>query len=210
MASSFFDDDGKSMEPSVDDFPPPLASGVVLDQRYGTSAKSLSALICKAGSPFIQELLTCLKTTEYSEEPWKRANNGCIERVVSYMKAATKIIKAVKASESHTCRRLDDRGFILDISCSTPDVPYGSNFMVKLQVGSFKYAESFWFFGKKIACVISFRISMSSCTKLTDICNAHVYFVDPSFAYWRDKIYRHKKKLVDCKYLGHSIFYTLQ
>ncbi|XP_024372049.1 C2 and GRAM domain-containing protein At1g03370 isoform X2 [Physcomitrium patens] len=133
LASSFFDDDGKSMEPSVDDFPPPLASGVVLDQRYGTSAKSLSALICKAGSPFIQELLTCLKTTEYSEEPWKRANNGCIERVVSYMKAATKIIKAVKASESHTCRRLDDRGFILDISCSTPDVPYGSNFMVKLQ-----------------------------------------------------------------------------
>ncbi|XP_024386274.1 C2 and GRAM domain-containing protein At1g03370 isoform X3 [Physcomitrium patens] len=133
LVTSFFDDDDKSVEASVDDFPSPLAGGVVLDQRYAISAKALSSLICKPSSSFFQELLTVQKTTEYSEEPWKSVKNDSIERVVSYMKAATKIIKSVKATETHTCRRLDDRGFVLDISCATPDVPCGTSFLVELQ-----------------------------------------------------------------------------
>lgn len=125
------------------------------------------------------------------------------------MKVVIKIIKVVKVSELYMCRRLDDRGFIFDISCFILDVLYGSNFMVKFQVGFFKYVESFWFFGKKIVCVIFFRISMSLCMKLIDICNVYVYFVDFSFVYWWDKIYCYKKKFVDCKYFGYFIFYIL-
>ncbi|KAG0621016.1 hypothetical protein M758_4G261700 [Ceratodon purpureus] len=133
LVNSFFDDDGKSVEASPDDFPPPLLGGVVLDQRYAVSAKFMSALILKAGSPFVQEFLTVQKTTEHSEEPWRNAKNDSIQRVVTYMKAATKMIKSVKATETQTCRRLDDKGFVVDVSCATPDVPYGSNFLVELQ-----------------------------------------------------------------------------
>lgn len=134
MVTSFFEDDGKSVEASPADFPSPLAGGMVLDQLYAVSAKFLNALILKAGSPFVQEFLTMQKTTEYSEEPWRNAKNDNIQRVVTYMKAATKIFKSVKATETQTCRRLDDRGFVVDVSCATPDVPYGSNFLVELQV----------------------------------------------------------------------------
>ena len=122
------------MEASLEDFPPALPGGVVLDQAYGVSAKCMSALILKAGSPFVQEFLTTQKTTEYAEEPWRNAKNDNIQRVVTYIKAATKMIKAVKATETQTCRRLDDRGFVVDVSCATPDVPYGSCFLVELQV----------------------------------------------------------------------------
>ena len=134
LVNSFFDDDGKSVEASPGDFPPALPGGVVLDQRYAVSAKFMSALILKAGSPFVQEFLTVQKTTEHSEEPWRNAKNDSIQRVVTYMKAATKMIKSVKATETQTCRRLDDKGFVVDVSCATPDVPYGSNFLVELQV----------------------------------------------------------------------------
>ena len=134
LVTSFFEDDGKSVEASPTDFPSPLPGGVVLDQRYGVSAKSLSALILKPSSAFVQEFLTVQKTTEYAAEPWRNARNDNIQRVVTYMKAATKMIKSVKATETQTCRRLDDRGFVVDVSCATPDVPYGSNFLVELQV----------------------------------------------------------------------------
>lgn len=139
LVTSYFDDDGKSTEASVDDFPTPLTGGLVLDQRYAVSAKSMSALILKASSPFIQELLAVQKTAEYVEEPWKSGKNGIIERGVTYMKAATKMIKAVKATERQTCRRIDEKGFVFDVSCSTPDVPYGSNFLVELQVRPFNH-----------------------------------------------------------------------
>lgn len=139
LVTSFFDDDDKSVEASVDDFPSPLAGGVVLDQGYAISAKSLSSLICKPNSSFLKEFLIVQKTIGYSEEPWKSLNNDSIERVVSYIKAATKIVKSVKATETHTCRRLDDRGFVLDISCATPDVTCGTYFLVELQVRSYTY-----------------------------------------------------------------------
>ncbi|KAG0631154.1 hypothetical protein M758_1G231500 [Ceratodon purpureus] len=133
LVTSYFDDDGKSTEASVDDFPAPLTGGLVLDQRYAVSAKSMSALILKASSPFIQELLAVQKTTEYVEEPWKSGKDGIIERGVTYMKAATKMIKAVKATETQTCRKIGEKGFVFNVSCSTPDVPYGGNFLVELQ-----------------------------------------------------------------------------
>jgi hypothetical protein len=134
VGSSFFEEDGKSMEVSSIEDPTPLSGGVVLNQKFAVSFKALSGLICKPCSPFIQDLLTVLKTTEYVEEPWRDSGDESIKRVVTYMKAATKMLKSVKATESQTCRRLDDRGFIVSVSCSTPDVPYGNSFLVELQV----------------------------------------------------------------------------
>jgi len=141
LVTSFFDDDGNSMEASVTDFPSPLAGGVVLDQVYAVSAKFLSALLLKPDSPFVQDLLTVQKTTEYSAEGWKNAKNDHIQRVVAYMKAATKMIKSVKATETQTCRRVDERGFVFNVSCATPDVPMGSNFLVELQVINLSFRQ---------------------------------------------------------------------
>ena len=143
MVTSYFDDDGKSTEASVGDFPAPLAGGLVLDQRYAISAKAMNALILKASSPFVQELLAVQKTTEYVEQPWRSSKNdtGVIERVVTYMKAATRLIKAVKATETQTCRRINEKGFVFSVACSTPDVPYGGNFVVELQVRPFNHVK---------------------------------------------------------------------
>jgi hypothetical protein len=144
LVTSYFDDNGKRL---------------VFDQRYAVSANSMSALILKASSPFFQELLAVQKTTEYVEGPWKNGRDGILERVVTYMKAATKMIKAVKATETHTCRRIDNKGFVLNVSCSTPDVPMGSNFLVELQVRPFNHVT--WGANKVAADAVSFCMKMS-------------------------------------------------
>lgn len=131
---SFFDDDGKSVGASPEEIPPPLAGGVVLDQIYALSAKAMNALIFKPGSPFVKDLLETQKSTEYVEEPWRKVGTEPIKRVISYTKAASKLVKAVKATEVQTYTRADDKCFCVLITVATPDVPYGGNFLVEMQV----------------------------------------------------------------------------
>lgn len=47
------------------------------------------------------------------------------------MKVVIKIIKFVKVIEIYICRRLDDRGFVFDISCVILDVLCGISFLVE-------------------------------------------------------------------------------
>ncbi|CAM6037416.1 unnamed protein product [Sphagnum compactum] len=133
ISPTFFDDDDKNEEPSADSFPPPMAGGVALDQRFAVSAKALNAIMFKSGSQFVADTLVALKTTGYQDEPWKKVGSDPIRRTVTYMKAATKLVKSVKATEVQTYTRADDQGFIVHVSCDTPDVPYGSNFFIELQ-----------------------------------------------------------------------------
>lgn len=135
LPPSFFADDDKSLGSCDDGFPPPLTGGVVLDQRYAAGVRVLNSVIFKPGSSFIQDISTALKTTQYREEPWRKFGLGPYRRAVSYMQAATKLVKSVKATETQTYTRADDRGFVVNISCSTPDVPFGGNFIIELQVG---------------------------------------------------------------------------
>lgn len=137
ISPTFFDDDDKNEEPSADSFPPPMAGGVALDQTFAVSAKALNAIMFKSGSQFVADALVALKTTGYQEEPWKKVGSDPIRRTVTYMKAATKLVKSVKATEVQTYTRADDQGFIVHVSCDTPDVPYGSNFFIELQVCPF-------------------------------------------------------------------------
>jgi hypothetical protein len=137
ISPTFFDDDDKNEEPSADSFPPPMAGGVALDQTFAVSAKALNAIMFKSGSQFVADTLVALKTTGYQDEPWKKVGTDPIRRTVTYMKAATKLVKSVKATEVQTYTRADDQGFIVHVSCDTPDVPYGSNFFTELQVCPF-------------------------------------------------------------------------
>ncbi|KAG0591890.1 hypothetical protein KC19_1G209800 [Ceratodon purpureus] len=131
---SFFDDDGKSVGASPEEFPPPYAGGVVMDQKYAVSAKAMNAIIFKPGSAFVKELHEIQKTTDFREEPWKKVGNEPIKRSLSSTRAATKLVKSVKSFETQTYNRADDKGFCIQLTSSTPDAPYGGNFVVEMQV----------------------------------------------------------------------------
>jgi hypothetical protein len=131
---SFFDDDGKTVGASPEEIPAPLSGGVVLDQMYSVSAKALNAILFKPGSAFVQDLIASQRSTDYAEEPWRKAENEPIKRTISYVKAATKLVKAVRATEVQTYTRADDKCFVVSSTCATPDAPYGGNFVVELQV----------------------------------------------------------------------------
>ncbi|CAK9278846.1 unnamed protein product [Sphagnum jensenii] len=131
---SFFDDDGKTVGASPEEIPAPLSGGVVLDQMYSVSAKALNAILFKPGSAFVQDLIASQRSTDYAEEPWRKVGNEPIKRTISYVKAATKLVKAVRATEVQTYTRADDKCFVVSSTCATPDVPYGGNFVVELQI----------------------------------------------------------------------------
>ncbi|XP_051136740.1 C2 and GRAM domain-containing protein At5g50170 isoform X2 [Andrographis paniculata] len=73
-------------------------------------------------------------TTNVQEEAWKWKSDGApsLSRVVSYTKAASKLVKAVKAFEEQTYVKADGNEFAILVNVSTPDVPYGSTFKVEL------------------------------------------------------------------------------
>jgi hypothetical protein len=55
-----------------------------------------------------------------------------LKRVITYVKAPTKLVGALKASEEQTYLKADGKIFAVLISVSTPDVMYGSTFKVEL------------------------------------------------------------------------------
>lgn len=134
---SFFDDDGRSDVASAEEIPPPLSGGVLLDQSYGISAKALNAVIFRPGSTFVRDLNEAQKSTDYMEEPWSKIGSEPVKRVTSYTKAASKLVKALKATEVQTYTRNDDKCFSVLVTCATPDAPYGGNFVVEVQVCNF-------------------------------------------------------------------------
>jgi len=55
-----------------------------------------------------------------------------LKRVISYTKAPTKLVKAVKATEDVTYLKADGEMFAVLASASTPEVPFGNNFRVEV------------------------------------------------------------------------------
>eukprot|EP00249_Psilotum_nudum_P022502 c28540_g1_i2 orf=26-3193(+) len=141
IPSSFFEDDGHSIQASRDEMPPPLSKGTLLDQRYAVSVKNLNATLFRPGSQFIMDLVALQKTTDYVEGPWKRVGEKLPRRIVTYMKAPTAIVKSVMATEDQAYLRADEKGFVVSINVSTPDVPYGSTFRTELQFCLFAEAD---------------------------------------------------------------------
>ncbi|XP_068637413.1 C2 and GRAM domain-containing protein At1g03370-like isoform X2 [Aristolochia californica] len=107
--------------------------GVLLDQSYETIPADLNSLIFGPGSKFMKSLHELQGTTDVQEGSWSFENGGGnLKRIVTYTKAATKLIKAVKATEEQTYLKADGSNFAVLTSVSTPEVPYGSNFRVEL------------------------------------------------------------------------------
>ncbi|KAH9308298.1 hypothetical protein KI387_036209, partial [Taxus chinensis] len=132
VTSSFFEEDPKG-DSREDEIVAPLTGGILVDQSYAVSAGRLNAILFMPGSQFVQDLAILQNTTEISEGPWKKLENGLPHRTVAYMKAPTKMIGRVKAIEEQMYLRADKGAFIVMSIVSTPDVPFGTNFQTEIQ-----------------------------------------------------------------------------
>lgn len=115
------------------EFPSSLPGGVVLDQLYGTSPWELNSMIFSTDSIFFKSLADLQGSTDVQIGPWKYENNDeSLKRVFSYIKAASKLIKALKAIEEHTYLKADGKNFAVLSVVSTPDAPYGKTFKAEV------------------------------------------------------------------------------
>ncbi|EFJ15178.1 hypothetical protein SELMODRAFT_118690 [Selaginella moellendorffii] len=130
---SFFEKGGLQLSTSGDSVPPPLSGGFLANQTYATKLQTLNSVLFKPHSPFFEELIAVQKTTDLVEGMWKKVGNENPKRVLTYTKAATAVVKSVKATEEQTYLRADDRAYVVLAVVSTPDVLYGSTFRTEVQ-----------------------------------------------------------------------------
>ncbi|XP_010252840.1 PREDICTED: C2 and GRAM domain-containing protein At1g03370-like [Nelumbo nucifera] len=110
-----------------------LPGGILLDQSYIIAPSSLNSLLFSPDSDFQKSLAEVQGTTEIQQGPWRCDNcTENLKRVITYTKAATKLIKAVKATEEQVYLKADGKVFAVLSSVSTPDVMYGSTFKTEL------------------------------------------------------------------------------
>ncbi|XP_040367988.1 C2 and GRAM domain-containing protein At5g50170 isoform X2 [Rosa chinensis] len=114
--------------------PENLPGGILIDQAYVVSPSDLNASLFTPNSQFRRDLAELQGTTDVHEGPWtwKSGEMSCLTRVVTYINAATKLVKAVKATEEQTYLTANGREFAVLASVCTPEVPYGSSFKVEL------------------------------------------------------------------------------
>ncbi|XP_068306003.1 C2 and GRAM domain-containing protein At5g50170 [Pyrus communis] len=114
--------------------PEKLLGGILIDQEYAVSRHDLNASLFTPNSQFWRDLAELQGTTDLQEGPWtwKSGEMPCLTRVVSYTRAASRLVKAVKATEEQTYITADGKEFAVLISVSTPDVPYGNSFKIQL------------------------------------------------------------------------------
>ncbi|TKY73549.1 C2 and GRAM domain-containing protein [Spatholobus suberectus] len=116
------------------EMPENLPAGVLVDQIYLVSPNDLNVFLFAPNSQFGKDLAELQGTTNVQEGPWawKQGDMSGLTRVVSYTKAATKLIKAVNAIEEQTYIRVSRKEFAILVSVSTPEVPYGNTFRTEL------------------------------------------------------------------------------
>ncbi|KAB1215657.1 hypothetical protein CJ030_MR4G023318 [Morella rubra] len=103
----------QSTDGRQDKMPNNLHSGILINQMYVASSCDLNAFLFAPGSQFRKNLVDLQGTTDVQEGDWiwKSGDPSCLTRIVSYTKAATKLVKAVKATEEQTYVRADGREF---------------------------------------------------------------------------------------------------
>ncbi|XP_013706477.1 C2 and GRAM domain-containing protein At1g03370 isoform X2 [Brassica napus] len=113
--------------------PSNLPGGILVDQLFMITPSDLNTVLFAPDSSFYTSLTELQGTTEVQITPWKLENEGeSAKRVVSYLKAATKLIKAVKGTEEQAYLKADGEVYSVLAIVSTPDVPFGSTFKVEV------------------------------------------------------------------------------
>ncbi|KAK7350649.1 hypothetical protein VNO77_09496 [Canavalia gladiata] len=116
------------------EMPENLPGGILVDQIYAVSPSDLNVFLFAPNSQFEKDLAELQGTINVQEGPWtwKHGDMSCLTRVVSYTKAATKLVKAIKAIEEQTYIRVSKKEFAIHVSVSTPEVLYGNTFRTEL------------------------------------------------------------------------------
>ncbi|KAJ7956175.1 C2 and GRAM domain-containing protein [Quillaja saponaria] len=116
------------------EMPEDLQGSTLVDQIYVVSPCDLNAFLFAPNSQFRRDLAEVQGTTDMQEGPWtwKSGDMSCLTRVVSYTNSGMKLIKAVKATEDQTYIKANKKEFAVLVDVSTPEVPYGNTFTVKL------------------------------------------------------------------------------
>lgn len=150
------------------EMPEDLQGGILLDQTYTVSPKDLNLALFAPNSELQRSLAELQGTTDIQEEPWRwKSENdiSCLGKIVTYTKAATKLVKAVKATEEQSYIKADGNEFAVHVSVSTPDVPYGNTFKVellyKIMPGSASSLE-----GESAHLVVSWALNFSQTTMM--------------------------------------------
>ncbi|KAL9373291.1 hypothetical protein Peur_032911 [Populus x canadensis] len=113
--------------------PKNLPGGVLVDQSYLIATPDLNSLLFSPDSSFARSLSDFLGNSEQQFGPWKFENgSGSLKRVITYVRAPSKLVGAVKASEDQIYVKVDGKTFAILNCVSTPDVMYGSTFKVEL------------------------------------------------------------------------------
>lgn len=132
-----FDDAMKQMEgrDQGSECPTNLPGGVLVDQLYVIAPADLNSLLFSPDSGFPKSLAEVLGSTDVQAGTWKFEmceGTESLKRIYSCVKAATKLIKAVKATEEQAYLKADGKNFAVLSIVSTPDVMYGGTFKVEL------------------------------------------------------------------------------
>uniref|UniRef100_A0A0E0HPA7 C2 and GRAM domain-containing protein n=1 Tax=Oryza nivara TaxID=4536 RepID=A0A0E0HPA7_ORYNI len=115
------------------EIPENLSGGVLIDQVYAVAPSDLNGLLFSPSSDFLQSLAEMQGTTGLEIQQWRLENDGeVLKRVVSYTKAPTALVKAVKATEDVSYLKADGDIYATLADVSTPDVPFGHSFRVEV------------------------------------------------------------------------------
>jgi hypothetical protein len=115
------------------ELPGNLPGGVLMDQSYIIAPAELNSLLFSGTSDFWPEVSELQGTSGFNIEPWKHDNNeNCLKRTITYTKAASKLVKSVKATEEQKYLKATGSSFAVLSSVSTPDVPCGNCFKVEI------------------------------------------------------------------------------
>lgn len=117
-----------------DENPQNLPGGVLLEQAYIISPTNLNMHLFSPESSFLPGLVERQGSTNLQQEPWIIDANGKLNREVTYIQAATKLIKSVKVTQEQIYMKADGQSYAILSIVSTPDVPYGSCFKTEILV----------------------------------------------------------------------------
>ncbi|XP_048538555.1 C2 and GRAM domain-containing protein At1g03370-like [Triticum urartu] len=110
-----------------------LPGGVLLEQSYIIKPAELNAMLFSANSDFWPAVAEVQGLSGFQIDPWKYENNeNSVKRTLTYTKAASKLVKAVKATEKQTYLKAAGNSFAVLSSVSTPEVPCGNCFKVEI------------------------------------------------------------------------------
>ncbi|KAK0596628.1 hypothetical protein LWI29_017511 [Acer saccharum] len=115
------------------EIPSNLPGGLLVDQMYVIAPQDLNSLLFSPDSSFYKSWVEEQGTTELQMRPWKFENGGdSVKRLLTYVKAATRLVKASRTIEDQMYLKADGKAFAVFSSVSTPDIIYGSTFKVEL------------------------------------------------------------------------------